>query len=110
MKEGGQLTHQSALARSGDVPRRRLNEETAEAPKVADGEDIHMAMYLSEVMSFCLCFLSVVCFCVVDQGCVVMVDGRRYIRGLVDKHEHLLKYATMIFSMTDMEEVYQLIP
>ncbi len=26
---------------------------------------------------------------------MVMVDGRRYIRGLVDKHEHLLK-STMI--------------
>ncbi len=54
MKEGSQLTRQSALAHSGDVPRGILNEGTAEVPKVAAGENIHMAMYLSEFCFLCL--------------------------------------------------------
>ncbi len=81
MKEGGQLTRQSALVRSGDVINETLSEETAE---MAGGEDSRMEMYLSESVVACY-----------NERCVVMINGRRYIHGLVDKHGHLLKSTTI---------------
>ncbi len=58
MEEGGPLTRQSVLARSGGVSCGTLGEEMAEEPKMDDGEEIEIAIYLSVVMLLLLLFPS----------------------------------------------------
>ncbi len=78
MKEGGPLTRQWALARSGDVSRGRLNEDMA-VPKMDGGEEKILQCIYRRWCCFCFLFFvlfpsSCLCFCVGDMRiCVVLV-------------------------------------